>query len=107
MINPFMLGVSSSPKDIFTSFQSINSSPTKLYATFKGMDHNAVVDKNIFLNTSGNASAFLPSMISWFKVYLAKDTAYQKYIDTTSSEFRNLQPKFTSKENIPAYIYNK
>jgi alpha-beta hydrolase superfamily lysophospholipase len=106
IFNPFMPGVSSSPGDVFFTFQSIPSSNTKLYANFKGMDHNAVVDKNFLLSTSGNAPVFLPSMVSWFKVYLAKDTSYQKYIDTTSTEFLTLKSRFIIKESSPDYLYN-
>lgn len=107
VFNPFMPGVSSSSSDVFNIFQSVPESTTKLFANFKGMDHNAIVDKNIFLNTSGNAAFFLPTMVSWFKVYLAGDTTFNKYLDTTSAEFSTLKTRFTPKGNIPAYSYKK
>lgn len=107
VINPFMLGVSSSPSDVFYSYESITQSTEKLFANFKDMDHNAVVDKNNFLATSGNASVFLPAMVSWFKVHLSQDADYQKYIDTTTAEFNKLKERYISKGRVPYYKYLK
>jgi hypothetical protein len=105
VINPFMPGVSSSPEDIFFSFQSIPDNTVKLIAVFKGMDYNAVVDQSTLLKTSGNAAVFLPIMVAWFKVYLNEDSDYSKYIDTTSQEFSALKARFTSKGSVPEYLY--
>jgi hypothetical protein len=107
VINPFMPGVSASPEDVYYSFSTITNSPEKLFANFKGMDHNAVVDKNFLLPTSGNAALFLPSMVSWFKVFLAGETEYQVYLDTTSSEFSAMQSRFIAKGAVPGYYYEK
>jgi hypothetical protein len=105
-VNPFMPGVSSSPSSVYSSFNSVPASTVKAFANFNDMDHNGVVNKDIFLATSGNASVFLPIMLSWFKVYLNGDTDYAKYLDENSLEFSRFENRFTSKGNIPAYVYN-
>jgi hypothetical protein len=105
--NPFMPGVSSSPEDIFFSFQSIPENTVKLFAVFKGMDYNAVVDQSTLLKTSGNAAVFLPTMVAWFKVYLNDDSDYNRYLDTASNEFSVLKARFAPKGSVPAYLYVK
>jgi len=102
-----MNSVSSCPEHVYFSYTSLPVNTPKLFANFKAMDHNAVVDKNIFLVTSGNAAKFLPTMVSWFKVYLANDSRYQCYLDTTGIGYAPIKPYFTAKGSVPAYIYCK
>lgn len=105
-INPFMLGVSSSPEDIYHSFQTVQEKNIKLFANFKDMDHNAIVDRNIFLNTSGNASIFFPTMVSWFKMYLFNEDYYKYYLDPTALGHTKIKSRYTAKGNVPSYVYN-
>ena len=105
--NPGMIGVGSSPANIYASYQSFTKAPSKFFANFKDMEHNGVVDKGLFLPTSGNADVFLPTMVSWFKSKLVGDTLYNKYLDTTSVEFNNLKSRFVAAANVPAYEYMK
>jgi hypothetical protein len=106
-INPFMPGVNASTANVFSSFNTLGNCGKKLFANFKNMDHNGVVDSTFFLSTSGNAELFLPSMISWFKVYLANDRSFEKYLDLKSNEFKYISSRFVEKDTIPAYIYVK
>jgi hypothetical protein len=105
--NPFMWGLSAKPENVFYSYQSAPGETTKLFAIFKNMDHNAVVDENLFLATSGNAGLFLPTMVAWFKVYLEGDNDYQRFLDTTGSGYAALKSRFAAKGNVPAYLYSK
>jgi pimeloyl-ACP methyl ester carboxylesterase len=108
VINPFMPEVNSTPSHIYYSFQTIKNSKAKLFANFKDMDHSGVVDNTIFIATSGNADIFLPSMVSWFKVYLADDSLYESYLDPNSSNYKSLSSRFVSQfDSIPAYTYVK
>jgi hypothetical protein len=71
------------------------------------MDHNGVVDSTFFLSTSGNAELFLPTMVSWFKVYLLGETEFEKYLDSNSNEFKLISNRFVEKNSAPAYLYVK
>ena len=104
-VSPFMPMGASTPENIYFSYQSIPGSTVKSFGILKGMDHNAVVDENPLLATSGNASMFLPTMVSWFKVFLAGDLSYKKYIDSTTTEFLDLKERFTAKGSVPGYVY--
>jgi|GEM_PF-2962022 len=102
-----MPGVSSSASDIYYSFQSIPEQTDCLFALFKNMKHNSTVDRKFFLSTSGNAPVFLPTMISWFKVHLANDNNYISYLDTAGTGYSSIKSRFSSKGEIPAYIYRQ
>jgi dienelactone hydrolase len=105
--NPFMWGLSAKPENVYFSYQSAPSTTIKLFTIFKDMDHNGVVDANLFLSTSGNAQLFLPTMVAWFKVYLARDNRYQIYLDTTGTGYAALKSRFIGTGDVPAYLYGK
>jgi hypothetical protein len=106
-VNPFMHGVSASPTSIYASYESLPQGTVKAFANFKDMNHNAVADFNIFLPTSGNANLFLPTMLSWFKVYLTGNSKYEAYLDPEKAEFSSLESRFITVGNIPGYVYQK
>lgn len=105
VINPFMLGKTSKPEDIFESFKTLSSSTVRLFANYKDMDHNGVVDFKLILPTSGNADVFLPTMLSWFKVYLENDNSFEKYLKKSEAEFLKLSSSFISHGEVPEYLY--
>lgn len=105
VINPFMIGKTSKPEDIYSSFESLPMTTERLFSNYKDMDHNGVVDYKLILPTSGNAETFLPAMICWFKVHLSNDTTFAKYLDEKANEFEELKSCFTSHEDVPDYIY--
>jgi hypothetical protein len=71
------------------------------------MKHNALVDENVLLPSSGNAAIFLPSMVSWFKVHLSNDQDYRVYLSTASPEFAVLESRFVMSGDVPGYEYVK
>jgi len=107
LFNPFMPGVSSSPEDIFFSYNSIPQTTTKLFANFSEMSHNAACDYNIFLPTSGNTNTFMPLMIAWFKIQLLKDFRYAPWLEQSGKGYDSIKSRYISKGAIPAYIFNQ
>lgn len=105
--NPFMPGVSSSPANVFFSFNSIPETTPRLFANFDKMNHNGVCDHAVFLPTSGNANTFMPLMVAWFKIHLLKDLRYTDWVIKTGNGFDSLKSRFISKGSIPAYILNQ
>jgi dienelactone hydrolase len=105
--NPFMPDGAASSENVYYSFNSIKSDKAKLFANFKDMDHNGVIDTTLLLTTSGNADLFLPTIIAWLKVYLTDDGVYEAYINPNSKEYTVLKDRFTDKGSIAAYLYAK
>jgi hypothetical protein len=106
VVNPFMPGVSSSPADIFYSYRTIPRTTTKLFANFDTLTHNAAVDRSVLLASSGNARLFFPTMVSWFKLYLAGDERYAGYLDTAGAGFAEIESRFAGRGEAPAYVYH-
>ncbi len=106
-VNPFMSDGAASPENVYFSFNSMKSGKAKLFANFKSMDHNGVVDTTLLLATSGNASLFLPTIVAWFKTYLLADKNYQVYLQVESEQFKSLKDRFAVHGIVPAYQYEE
>lgn len=107
IINPFMPHDAASPENVYFSFNSIQNGNIKLFANFKNMDHNGVVNATFLLSTSGSAELFLPTIISWLKVYLAGDVRYEVYLDSNNKAFAVIKDRFVEKGSVAAYQYIK
>jgi dienelactone hydrolase len=104
IVNPFMPGGAASPDNVYFSFNSIKSGKAKLFANFKNMDHNGVIDTTLL--TSGNAGLFLPTIVAWFKTYLAMENSYQVYLNAESEQFKSLKDRFIVHGEVPSYRYD-
>jgi dienelactone hydrolase len=106
IVNPFMPGGAASPENVYFSFNSIKSGKAKLFANFKNMDHNGVIDTTQLFATGGNAGLFLPTIVAWFKTYLAMENSYQVYLNAESEQFKSLKDRFIVHGTVPSYQYD-
>lgn len=106
-VNPFMPDGAASPDNVYFSFSSIKSGKAKLFANFRNMEHNGVIDMTLLLATSGNANLFLPTIVAWLKVYLTGDVRYEVYLKMESDQFKSLKDRFSAHGAVPAYRYEE